>query len=301
MPDRSPQRPPDPHGRPDPAGSAGHQRRARERAATAAAAAAGPSAARWLLHDDGNLVGLDVVARLLGLDVRTRLRGRGDAEVRALAGQVDALVRAGALAPSGRPMLDVLVVDPAERAALEPVFDLDALFADGPIASTSHDRTLRLAQALLRRAADHRAGTVDLYAEVAPVGVPRHPRADEVEALARLAADGVPGVGGPDPAVVVVADGWVATSPAELFVAAARGVLAGQARDVAGAAIASWLGRVRVDAGDPWWLGLTSWLPVDAGALLDGASARAGSDHPEVLGAALVEAIAGRYPLGPPV
>jgi hypothetical protein len=283
-------------------GSAGDRRRSRARDAATAAAAAGPSAARWLVpvEDAERPVEVDAVADVLALDPRTRLRGRGDANLRTLAGHLAGLVEAGAVAPSGRPLVEVLVADPSARGALAPSFDLDALLGDGPVRGTGHDRTVRLAEALLERAAAHRAGAVDLHAEVAPVGLGRHPNADEVETLVRVATDRLPVVGGPDPASVVATGGWLGVSPLELFLTAARGLLEGTARDVGGAVLAAWLGRARDGEVDAWWMGLVSRIPVDVTALLDDAAAQAGSDHPDVLGAVLVERIAGRYPIAPP-
>lgn len=279
-------------------GSAGDRRRARDRELAARSAAAGPSAARWLLaEDDGEVVALDVVRELLALDPRTRLRGRGDAQLRRLAGRCDALVGVGATAPSGRPLLEVLVADEATREALAPSLDLDALLAGTSTPSASHDRAVRVAEALLARADAHRAGEVDLYAEVAPVGTHRHPRADEVETLVHVATDRLVAVGGPDPAVVTATDGWIAVSPVELFLAAAAGLLEGTARDVGGAVLVGWLQQVQRDPGDGWWLGLSSRLPVDVDALLRDAAARAGSDHPDVAGAALVDRIRGSHPI----
>jgi hypothetical protein len=288
------------HG-PDDATPAGDRRRARARDAAEQAAAAGPSAARWIVldHDAGRPVAVDVVADALLLDPRTRLRGRGEARLRSLAARIDELIGAQAVTPAGRPLLDVLVHDQAQREALAPAFDIDALLAGGPAATPTHDRTVRLAEALLERTAAHRAGQVDLHAEVAPVGVARHERADEVEALVRVATEGYAVTAGPDPAVVVAPDGWMGVSPVELFVTAARGVLDGVARDVGGAVLARWLASATHDRGDGWWLGLTSRVDVDAAALLQQSAARGGSDHPEVIGGLLVDQITGRYPLEP--
>ena len=276
-------------------------RRERERIAAEAAAAAGPSAARFLVPGaDGRVSEVDVVADLLGLDPRTRLRGRGDEALRTLCGRVDDLVQAGAVVPSGRLLLDVLVVDPAERLPLVPTVSLEAQFGSPDRRGSGvHDRTIRLAVAVLERVRAHRAGDVDLYVEVAPVGHGRHPRADEVEATVAVATDGVVPFPGPDPAVVVhdgaSGSGWIGASPAELFVTAARGLLQGRAADVAGAALAVWLIGTRREP-DAWSLGLSARVALDAQALLTDAAARAGSDHPDVLGAALVHGIRGRHP-----
>jgi hypothetical protein len=282
---------------------AGDRRRARARAAAEHAAAAGPSAARWIVSVEEpagqRVVAVDAVADALALDPRTRLRGRGDAELRTLASRLDGLVTAGAVTPSGRALLDVLVTDPGAREAFASSFDLDALLEGGPVATPTHDRTVRMAEALLARVAEHRAGEVDLYAEVAPVGLPRHARADEVESLVRVATAGYGATAGPDPAVVVTPEGWLGVSPVELFITAARGVLDGTARDVGGAALARWLTAVDRDQADGWWWGLSGRIPVDRPALLQQAAARSGSDHPDVMGGPLVELIAGRYPIEP--
>jgi hypothetical protein len=282
---------------------AGDRRRARARAAAEQAAASGPSAARWIVPVEESAgrrtVTVDAVADALALDPRTRLRGRGDAELRTLAARLDDLVTAGAVTPSGRALLDVVVTDPAARGAFASTFDLDALLEGGPVATPTHDRTVRLAEALLARVAEHRAGAIDLHAQVAPVGVPRHARADEVEALVHVATSGYAATAGPDPAVVVTPEGWLGVSPVELFITAARGVLDGTARDVGGAALARWLAAVDRDQGDGWWWGLSSRIPVDRPALLQQAAARSGSDHPDVMGGPLVELIAGGYPIEP--
>jgi hypothetical protein len=282
-------------------GVEGTERRRREREAAARTASIGPSAARWLVADttDEHVTGrpVDVVADLLALDPRTRLRGRGDAELRTLAGHVEALVQMGAAAPSGRLLVEVLVPDADARAALEPSLDLDALLGDGPVSDRSHDRTVRLAEAMLERAAAHREGEVDLHALVAPVGVDRHPVADELEVIVAVAVEHVPLPANPEPAVVVTTGGWVAASPVELFLAAARGLLDGRAAEVAGAALYAWLERVGRDPLDPWWSGLSTIVDVDAPALLQQAAARAGSDHPDVAGGVLVELVSLRHPL----
>lgn len=281
--------------------STNDERRARRRDDAARAAAVGPSAARWLvpgLEDATRDVrAVDVVSELLALDPRTRLRGRGDEELRRLAGHVESLVTMGAAAPSGRPLLDVLVADAADRAALQPALDVDALLADAPVTDHGHDRTVRLAEAMLGRAAAHRDGQADLYQLVAPVGTSRHASADEIETLVRVATEGVALLPGPDPAVVTVSGGWVATSPLELFLTAARGLLEGGPADVGGPALYAWLDHARVHPDDPWWTSLSTILEVDAPALLQQAAARAGSDHPDVAGGVLTELIALRHPL----
>lgn len=287
----------------DRAGDAGQVRRERARDAAARAAAAGPSAARWLVADSGESGAgvsgrpLDVVAELLALDPRTRLRGRGDRDLRRLAGHVESLVAMGATAPSGRLLLDVLVADEGTRAALEPSLDVEALLADTPVTDRSHDRTVRVAAAMLARAQEHRDGAVDLYELVAPVGVGRHERADELETVVHVATEHVPAPASPTPAVVVTTGGWIGASPVELFLAAARGLLDGAAAEVGGAALYAWFTQVVRDPADPWWLGLSAILEVDPPSLLQPAAARAGSDHPDVAGGVLAELISLRHPL----
>jgi hypothetical protein len=282
-------------------GGTGDARRARARETAAHVAAAGPSAARWLTsRADGRTVAVDVVADLLQLDPRTSLRGRGGDHLRTLAGHVADLVAADATAPSGRPLADVVTGDADLRDRLRPTLDLDALLSGGPVAGDHADRTVRVAEALLTRATEHRAGEVDLHALVAPVGVARHDRADEVEATVRVAVEGLDVPPSPLPAVVTVSGGWVAAGPVELFLAAGRGLLSGVAADVAGAALVRWLSDVTVDPVDPRWLGLAARVDADPGALLQQAGARAGSDHPDVAGAALVELIGLRHPIAPP-
>lgn len=279
----------------------GDERREHRRDDATRAAAAAPSAARWLVADPGQAApgarAVDVVADLLALDPRTRLRGRGDEELRHLAGHVESLVTMGARAPSGRLLLEVLVEDSEDQAALEPSLDVEALLAGGPVTDRSHDRTIRLAEAMLGRAAQHRDGQVDLYALVSPVGAARHDRADELETLVRVGTDAVGLLPGPDPAIVIVSGGWVATSPLELFLTAARGLLEGTPAEVAGAALYAWLDHAAAHPDDPWWTSLSTIIAVDAPALLQQSSARAGSDHPDVAGGVLVELIALRHPL----
>lgn len=277
-------------------------RRERRRDESVHAAAAGPSAARWLVADpdrDDATRGhpLDVVAELLALDPRTRLRGRGDVDLRRLAAQVESLVGMGVATPSGRLLLDVLVSDPGAREELAPSLDLDALLADAPVTDRSHDRTVRLAEAMLVRASEHREGAVDLHALVAPVGVHRHPVADELDTIVHVATEHVGTPANAAPAVVVTTGGWVGASPVELFLTAARGLLDGTAAEVGGAALSAWLERAVRDPGDPWWLSLSSIIDVDAPALLQQSAARAGSDHPDVAGGVLAELIALRHPL----
>ncbi len=273
-------------------GETGAQRRQAERDEAARMAAAGPSAARWLVPAP-----VDVVADLLALDPRTRLRGRGDEELRTLAGHVERLVTLGAEVPSGRSLAEVVVPDAGARAALEPELDLDALLSGGPVSDGTQDRVVRLAEELLARAEEHRRGEVDLHALVAPVGAPRHPLADGLETTVRVALDGMPVPAGPDPAVVVTTAGWLAVAPTELFLTAGRGMLVGDERDVAGAALHTWLTRVAADPGEPWFMALSTIVDVDVASLLQQAAARAGSDHADVAGSVLVELIGLRHPL----
>jgi hypothetical protein len=282
-------------------GGAGEARRARAREAAAHVAAAGPSAARWLTGDGGGpTVAVDVVADLLRLDPRTSLRGRGGDDLRALAAHVAELIAAEAVAPSGRRLVAVVTEDVDLREQLRPSLDLDALLAGGPVAGDHADRTVRVAEALLARADEHRAGDVDLHALVAPVGLDRHPSADEVEATVRVALDGIDVPASSVAAVVTVTGGWVAVGPIELFLAAGRGLLGGTAAEVGGAGLAGWLHEVVRDPGEPRWAALTARIPADAAALLEAAAGRAGSDHPDVVGPALVELIAVRHPVAPP-
>ena len=73
--------------------------------------------------------------------------------------------------------------------------------------------------------------------------------------------------------------------------------LDGRAAEVGGAELYAWLDGVARDAGDPWWLGLSRIVDVDAPLLLQQSAARAGSDHPDVAGGVLVELVALRHPL----
>lgn len=280
--------------------TAGNERRERLRAAAAHAAAAGPSAARWLVADAEDPRAshpVDVVADLLALDPRTRLRGRGEEPLRRLAGHVEALVAMGATAPSGRRLVEVLVEDPDVVAELEPSFDLDALLSDGPVTDRRHHRTVRLAEAMLARAAQHRDGVVDLHELAAPVGTGRHPSADEIETITGVATEHVAVPANPQPAVVVATGGWVGASPVELFLACARGMVSGTAAEVVGAALYAWLERTVRDPGDPWWSPLSTFVEVDPPALLQQSAARAGSDHPDVAGGVLADMIALQHPL----
>jgi hypothetical protein len=284
---------------------AGADRRTRARDAAERSASAGSSAGRWLVPADrddpgGPAVPLDVVADLLALEPRTTLRGRGGDQLRQLAGRVVDLVELDASAPSGRSLAEVVTDDAELRDRLRPSLDLDALLAGTPVAGDRHDRTVRVAEALLERGAAHRAGDVDLYALVAPVGHERHARAQELETTVGVAVDGLTLPAGPDPAVVTVTGGWVAVGPVELFLASGRGLLQGTAGELAGAALATWLAGVVRGSADGWWAWLRDRMQVDAPALLDVAAGRAGSDHPDVVGGVLVDLIALRYPVAPP-
>lgn len=256
-----------------------------------------PTAARWLvLGDDGAVRPVDVVGELLDLDPRTRLRSRDGEVLRALATAVEQLVGAGAVCPSGTPLLEVLVSDESVRGKVLPAMDLDALLAgEEPVAKTA-DRTIRLAGALTERAAEHRAGAVDLRQAVAPPGPGRHEVADDVDRVIAPATAAVRLPADPAPAVVTLDGGWLGASPFELFVAAARGVPSGPVADAVGEGIARWFdGWVR--GPDPWRQPLLDRVPVDADGLLHDAATRAGSDHPAVLGGVLAEQVAMRYPM----
>ncbi len=255
------------------------------------------TAARWLvLTDDGEVRPVDVVGELLALDPRTKLRSRDGDRLRTIAAAVEQLTGAGAVCPSGTPLVDVLVTDEDLRERVTPSMDLEALLAgEEPVARTA-DRTIRLAGALTERAAAHRAGEVDLVALVAPPGPGRHPTADDVERAVVAATADVRLPADPAPAVVTLDGGWVGASPFELFVAAARGLPAGPVADAVGEGIARWFdGWVR--GPDPWRQPLLDRVPVDADGLLHDAAARAGSDHPTVLGGVLAEQVAMRHHL----
>lgn len=283
------------------ASGAGESQRARAREDAARAAAAEPSAGRWLVATEaGDVRAVDVVADLLVLDPRTSLRGRGGDALRDLASSIADLVSLDVVAPSGRPLAEIVAADAELRDQLRPTFDLDALLGGGPVAGDRHDRTVRLAGSLLERAAAHREGSVDLHVEVAPVGVDRHPQADELELTAQIATDGLALPAGPEPAVVTTTGGWFAVAPVELFYAGGRGLLTGVAAEVGGAALAAWLQEVIRDPVEPRWAALHTRIAADPAALLDAAAARAGSDHPDVVGPALVELIALRHPIAPP-
>lgn len=259
-------------------------------------AAVPATAARWLVLGDGGTTAVDVVAQLLRLHPRTRLRSRDGDVLRALAAAVEQLVGAGAVCPSGTPLLDVLVVEPDTRAAVTPSFDLDALLAGEEPERRAMDRTIRLADAMVERAAAHRAGEVDLVASVAPPGPGRHPAADELDALLVVGLEGFSLPADPAPAVTTLDRGWVGASPLELFLLAARGHARGGIADVVGEGIARWLdGWVR--GPDPWRQALLDRTPVDAEGLLHDAAARAGADHPVVLAAPLVELVHARHPM----
>ncbi len=255
------------------------------------------TAARWLvLDEDGDVRAVDVVAELLALHPGTKLRSRDGEVLRAIAAAVEQLVGAGAVCPSGTPLLEVVVADEAARAQVTPSMDLEALLSgEEPVARTA-DRTIRLAGALTERAAAHRSGAVDLVAAVAPPGPGRHPTADAVDDLVATATDGVRLPADPAPAVVTLDGGWVGASPFELFVVAARGVPSGPVADAVGEGLARWFdGWVR--GPDPWRQPLLDRVPVDADGLLHDAAARAGSDHPAVLGGVLAEQVAMRHHL----
>ena len=256
-----------------------------------------PSAARWLVLDaDGTVRAADVVADLLALDPRTRLRSRDGDALRALAGAVEQLVGASAVCPSGLPLLEVMVADEGVREKVVPAMDLDALLAgDEPVARAA-DRTIRLAGALVERARAHRDGEVDLFAAVAPPGPGRHPAATEVESAVAARVTDIRLPADPAPAVVTLDEGWVGSSPFELFVLAARGLRSGPVADAVGEALARWFDGW-VHGPDPWRQPLLDRMSVDADALLHDAAARAGSDHPTVLGGVLAEQIGMRHAL----
>lgn len=254
-----------------------------------------PTAARWLvLDDEGDVRAVDVVGELLDLDPRTRLRSRDGEVLRALAAAVEQLVGAGAVCPSGTPLLEVVVADEDVRAKVVPSMDLEALLAgEEPVARTA-DRTIRLAGALTERAKAHRAGQVDLVGAVAPPGPGRHTVAGDVERAVQRATDDVRLPADPTPAVVTLDGGWLGASPFELFVTAARGVPSGPVREAVGEGLARWFdGWVR--GPDPWRQPLLDRVDVDADGLLHDAAARAGSEHPTVLGGVLAEQVSMRY------
>lgn len=255
------------------------------------------TAARWLVLDaEGDVGAVDVVGELLDLDPRTKLHSRDGDRLRALAAAVEQLVGAGAACPSGTPLLEVVVADEAVRDKVTPAMDLEALLAgEAPVARTA-DRTIRLAGALTERARAHRDGTVDLVATVAPPGPGRHDLADHVQRLLAPATDGLRLPADPAPAVVTLDGGWIGASPFELFAVAARGLADGPVAEAVGEGLARWFdGWVR--GPDPWRQPLLDRIHVDADGLLHDAAARAGSDHPSVVGGVLVEQIAMRHAL----
>jgi hypothetical protein len=129
---------------------------------------------------------------------------------------------------------------------------------------------------------------------VAPPGPGRHAVADEVDRLVAAATSEVRLPADPAPAVAMLDGGWVGASPFELFVAAARGVPPGPVADAVGEGIARWFdGWTR--GPDPWRQPLLDRLDVDADGLLHDAAARAGSDHPAVIGGVLTEQVAMRH------
>ena len=255
------------------------------------------TAARWLVLGEGGTTSVDVVAQLLRLHPRTRLRSRDGDVLRALAAAVEQLVGAGAVCPSGRPLVEVLVADEATREQVTPSFDLEALLGGEEPERRATDRTIRLAGAMVEAASAHREGEVDLVAAVAPPGPGRHRLAEEVDALVVVATEGVRLPADPAPAVTTLEAGWLGASPFELFLVAAAGLPTGDVATAVGEGLARWFdGWVR--GPDPWRQPLLDRFPVDADAMLHDAAARAGSDHPVVLGGVLTELVAARHPLG---
>lgn len=280
-------------------GEAGAARKAQARDAAAHAAAAEPSAARWLVAGDDGVQARDVVAELLGLDVRTSLQGRGSDRLRELAAAVNELVGLGAVAPSGQPLLEVFVDDEAARDALSPALDLDALLTGEAPAASTHDRAVRMAQALLEIARRHRDGEVDLHARVAPPRTPRHPGADEVDALLAIGLpEGLRRPASVEPAITLTESGWLGASPWELVVIAGRGLATGPIAGPIGEGIATWLHTVADGRADDWSRALSMLVPFDAGLLLRDAATRAGSDHPRVVAEIIAELVATRMPFG---
>ncbi len=106
---------------------------------------------------------------------------------------------------------------------------------------------------------------------------------------------------GPEPAVVTTTGGWVAVAPVELFLAAGRGLLDGAARQRSvGAALAALAAGGRPRPGGAPLVGAAGPdRPRTPAGLLQAAAARAGSDHPDVVGPALVELIGLRHPVAP--
>lgn len=286
---------------------AGERRKARERETAERAAAVAASPGRWLVPagagDAGAPIGLagatgvplDVIADLLALDPRTHLQGRNGSRLRTIAAAVEVLVSSGATTIGGVPLVDVVVTDDEERVALAPSWDMDALLGGDVGAPSPVDRTIRLAVALMDSARAHHEGARDLVADVGLPGVDRHPMATEIETIAAVAVGDWPLPVVVDPAAVVHRDGWVAVSPFELFLCAARGLLTGTVADVAGSLLAAWLetfGRL-----DPWEAALRDRVTVDASGILQQAASRAGSDHPDVMGSVVAELVALRHPL----
>ncbi len=274
------------------AGSAGEARRDRERTEAEREAAASPSAARWLVAGATGGRALDVGQIVAAMPVGIGLQGRGSDELRSVAADVAELMQLGAVCPSGELLLHVIVEVESDRDALGPSFDLSALLGGDAPRETVADRTVRVAH-LLRG----HAGTTTLHAAVAPPA-PRHPRADEVEALVLIATTGLRLPASAAPAVSTAEGGWVAASPYELFLTAARGIVEGGASDVVGEILATWLGTW-VHGRDDWASALPDVTDAAAAELLQQAAARAGSDHPRVVAPVVVDLIALRHPLHP--
>ncbi len=250
-----------------------NQDRAREQREARASIA--PSAARVLYQVDDGWRSVDPVALALAFarDL-LGLQGSGSDEARQRAGGVHRAMLAGETVPSGLGLGEVLDVD------------VEAL------PRQHHDGAVVVAEALAAVGRRHDAGEVDLYARVAPLGVDRHPHADEVDLVcsAVLPEDDVDADLRPR-LVVTAADGWLEVWPPAALRAASLGVLAGGPADAVGEGLYRWLVDHDVDRG------MTDRLralvgDVDLPFLVQTAAARAGSDHAALAGPVLLSMLA---------
>lgn len=239
-----------------------------------------PSAARVLVHSPAGPRSVDpVVTALAFARGILSLQGAGSDDARARASLVHRALRTpiATEVPSGLTLAEALRVDPAS------------------VPEGEHDGAITVAEHLTAAGRSHEDGEIDLYARVAPMGLDRHPRADEVDIVCSAVLS--PEVADDDarPRLVLVTDdGWLEVWPPAAMEARSRGVLAGVTSEVVGEGLYRWLTGPQADA-------VASSGPdalpdlfggADIRALVRTASQRAGADHARLAGPVLLEMLA---------